>query len=161
MRDNTFLRRQLEDLLENQFRDLELKNRLEIAFGRRAKRRFGSIKMERDKKVSRITINGIFKNEYVPEEIIRATIAHELCHYAHGFCSPLKKKYKYPHQGGVVRMEMRKRGLGKLYDYEKIWTKNNWPKIVEKEFGVQRRRVVRRRRKRATGLKLIYELLKP
>ena len=58
-------------------------------------------------------------------------------------------------------MEMRKRGLGKLYDYEKIWTKNNWPKIVEKEFGVQRRRVVRRRRKRATGLKLIYELLKP
>jgi len=160
MRTNTFLRSCLQDFLENQFEDMPVENRIEIAFGRRAKRRFGSIKMGRDGKVSRITINGVFRDERIPEQIICSTLAHELCHYAHGFCSPLEKKYKHPHQSSVVQRELKKRGLYHLHQYEKLWTKNNWPKVLEKEFPRQvRRRVVWR--KRTSGLKLFFDLLKP
>jgi hypothetical protein len=141
MRNNTYLRGLLQAFLENEFAGMQRPNKIEIAFGRRAKRRLGSIKMGRDKKVSRITINGIFRDEVrIPEEIIRATIAHELCHYAHGFCSPLPRKYKKPHQGGIVGRELRKRDLGMLEEFEKMWTKRHWPKIVEEEFGGVRSR---------------------
>lgn len=151
-------------------------NSIEIAFGRRAKRRFGSIRMDgglrarRENRASRITINGVFRDERIPEEIIRATIAHELCHYAHGFCSPLPQKYKHPHQGSVVHRELKGRGLHHLHEYEKIWSKNNWPKIVAQEFPrvARGRRPVRRSRKASAvpasmrpGLKLLADFFKP
>jgi hypothetical protein len=149
MRINDDLQRMLNELLERNFADMPLMNRIEIAFGRRAKRRFGSIKLGRNKKVSFITINGLFKQEIIPEEIIRATIAHELCHYAHGFSSPLPRKYKHPHQGGVIERELRKRDLQMLYDFEKKWTKSHWTEVLKKEFPMQKRahRAVRRRRR--------------
>jgi hypothetical protein len=161
MRTNTFLKSCLQGFLEDQFADMPVENRLTIAFGRRAKRRFGSIKMDRQGKESWITINGVFRDERIPQQIIYATVAHELCHYAHGFCSPLKKKYKYPHQSGVVSRELKKRGLHHLSEYEKIWTKNNWPKVLEREFPRQAKRRVRRRVGRKSGLKLVLDLLKP
>ena len=168
MRTNNYLQEELNGLLEGPFVDMERPNRVTIHFGRKAVRRFGSIRMSRDKKESSIIINGYFKDEKVPEEVLRATIAHELCHYAHGFCSPLSKKYKYPHQGGVIRKEMELRGVLGLYEFEKKWTHENWLGIVRAEFP-QGRRYVRRVKAARTGrygmrrmgLKLLFEFLKP
>lgn len=159
MRDQAFLQQELDALLAGPFEDLILENELVIRWGRKAKRRFGSIKMSPDKRQSLITINGLFKEEWLPVEIIRATIAHELCHYAHGFSSPLPRLYRHPHQGGVVTKELKKRGLGALHAFERSWTKENWPKVVQFHFPQRvRRRVVRRR----TPLeRIIINLLKP
>lgn len=143
MRSNQYLNEQLSGLLSGPFSDMPISNQLTIHFGRRARWRFGSIKMRRDQSVSEITINGVFKQERIPEKIILATIAHELCHYAHGFSSPLPRKYKHPHQGGVIRKEMQKRGLGQLFLFEKTWTKTHWRAIVRQEFPQTRRRVRR------------------
>jgi hypothetical protein len=144
MRDDTFLQEKLDYFLNGAFEDVPQMNKIEIAFGRRAQRRFGSIKMARDKRVSQITINGVFRDEKIPEEIILATIAHELCHYAHGFSSPLPKKYRHPHQGGVIKREMKGRGLVLLYEFEKQWTKAHWREVLLLEFPRSRPRRARR-----------------
>lgn len=163
MRDDAFLRRQLDALLQQNFSDMRRPNEIKIRFGRRAKRRFGSIKMGKDRGVSQITINGVFRDESIPQQIIAATIAHELCHYAHGFCSPLPKKYEHPHRGGVIERELKKRDLHYLSEYEKIWSKNNWPKIVQREFSVrlyapqrQRRRGIKTRKTVLSKLRKIW-----
>lgn len=126
MRSDAWLHDQLKQLLQGAFSDLTVVNRLELHFGRRARGRFGSITISRDKKVSRITINGHFRDENVPEAVVQSTLAHELSHYAHGFSSPLPRQYKSPHAGGVILREFKKRGLEMLYRYEKQWTKNHW-----------------------------------
>jgi hypothetical protein len=172
MRDNAFLEEKLKFYLEGAFADVERPNEIKIAFGRKAKRRFGSIKMDRDKKVSRITINGLFRDaELIPEQIICATLVHELSHYAHGFCSPLKQKYKHPHQGGVIKKELVARELVDLYQFEKKWTKANWNEIVKQKFpapvrrisskrrGVRVRRKVQRRRAPKTLGEVLVDLL--
>lgn len=162
MRTNEWLEGQLKKFLDGPFADVEIVNKLMVQFGRKAKRRFGSIKMPRDKKISRIVINGLFRDEKIPVRIINATIAHELCHYMHGFSSPLKQKYRHPHQGGVIAKELKKRGLHSLYKFEKTWTKENWSKIVLKEFPQTRRRIVRRvRRRRPSLFKIAIDLIKP
>ncbi len=130
MRSNAWLREQLENLLQEQFSDMPRPNHISIEFGRQARRRLGSIRMSRDKKRSHILINGHLRADEVPEQIICSVIAHELCHYAHGFCSPLPQKYKNPHSGGIIPRELKKRGLHLLFEYEKEWTKNHWPRIV-------------------------------
>ena len=130
MRDHAWLQTQLDHLLQGHFADMERPNAITIEFGRQADRRLGSIRMSRDKRESRILINGRFRDEEIPVEIVHATIAHELCHYAHGFCSPLPKKYKSPHAGGIIERELRKRELGLLCEFEKQWTKNHWPRII-------------------------------
>jgi len=158
MRNDSVLEEELKGLLGGPFSDMPIENEIQIRFGRRAKRRFGSIKMSRDKKTSFITINGIFKNDFIPIEIIQATMAHELAHYAHGFCSPLKQKYKHPHQGGVIKKEMKLRGLLHLYEFEKQWTKKNWSTIVASQLPSsprRQRRPVRRRRAQSQALGLI------
>jgi hypothetical protein len=155
MRDDLDLEKELKGLLSGPFSDMKIANDINIAFGRRAKRRFGSIKMRRDKSVSQITINGVFKNEFIPLEIIQATIGHELCHYAHGFCSPLKQKYKHPHQGGVIKIEMKARGLLHLYMFEKKWTKANWSRIVSEQLPASPRRQHRRVKRRQGSRQLL------
>ena len=134
MRTAAWLESELETLLKGPFADLEIVNRLEVHWGRKAQRRFGSIKMRRDKKVSSITINGLFRDEAIPEQIIQATLAHELSHYVHGFSSPLPRKYKSPHAGGVIEREFKKRGLSLLSAYERQWTKNHWPQVLTLAF---------------------------
>lgn len=167
MRNSFWLQTQLQSLLDGPFSDLELLNKLTIHWGRKAGRRFGSIKMSRDKKVSEITINGLFQNEEVPEQIVQATIAHELTHYVHGFSSPHPKKYAHPHAGGIIEREFKKRGLSLLSAYEKQWTKNNWPTFLKAAFPARAQRSVRRRRrmnlfrlkpKRNTLIDLLFEL---
>lgn len=130
MRDQNWLQEKLKELLEGPFSDLVGHNQIRIRFGRRSKRRLGSIRISRDKRVSTITMSAYFRDESVPEQVVKAVIAHELSHYAHGFCSPLKRLYSHPHRGNVITRELKKRGLHALESYEKIWTKRHWPKVV-------------------------------
>ena len=127
------------------FSDVPQKNDVTIRFGRRAKRRLGSISLDpKDLNTSIITINSVFRDLEVPEFVIKATIVHEMTHYAHGFNSPLEQKHDHPHSGGVIRAEFAERGLEDLYVQQKRWLKANWPRILDKHFGNSQRRVVRR-----------------
>lgn len=93
-----------------------------------------------------ITINGLFKDKTVPEFIIDSVIAHEMVHYAHGFASPHDKKHDTPHAGGVIKKEMRERGLEDLFTLQKKWLKENWKDFVTEKLP-QKVRVRRRRRR--------------
>ncbi len=146
VRDNKWLENIMYKLWEDYFNDIPRKNLVIIKFGKRAKRQLGSIKWVRrntkvkgflrkksddlgyqdDGRITLITITSLFKDEDIPEYVVQATIAHEMIHYAHGFFSPLKQVYKKPHQGGVIRKEMEKRGMEDIYRKSKRWLKENW-----------------------------------
>ncbi len=150
VRDNKYLENLLYDLWENNFCDVARPNLVTIKYGKHSKRQLGSIKLIKDKDtfkryikklkldenifdnstVSLINITRYFMYDYVPEYVIKSTIAHELCHYTHGFSSPLERKYKYPHQGGVIKKELEQRGLLDTYINSKKWLKENWIKVI-------------------------------
>lgn len=133
MRDNSYLENLLYDIWENHFCDVARLNLVTIKYGKHSKRQLGSIRLIKDvdtfnryvKKyklskelfedtsVSLINITRYFTYDFVPEYVIKSTIAHELCHYTHGFSSPLEKKFKYPHQGGIVKKELKKKRFRK------------------------------------------------
>ncbi|MBI2594629.1 M48 family metallopeptidase [Candidatus Curtissbacteria bacterium] len=140
MRDNKWLESQLRLLLKNHFSDVKLTNPVEIKFGREAKYRFGSIRLIKarskfsilpsqfsiGRKVPQktiITITSMFAKENIPVDVIRYTIAHELCHYAHGFSSANRRLFKYPHHGGIVNRELKDRGADDLIVEFKKWLK--------------------------------------
>lgn len=149
-RDNRYLENILYEIWEEYFPDVPRKNLVIIKFGKYSKRQLGSIKranektkikrllqkykdlmeIQDEKSISVITITRYFQNEDIPEYVIISTIAHELCHYTHGFNSPLKKQFKYPHQGGIVNKEMDKRGLRDIRIKTRRWLKENWSKLV-------------------------------
>jgi hypothetical protein len=139
-RDDAWLQQVLDKIWDNYFTEVPQENDVRIVFGRRAKRRLGSISLRAaDGKTSVITINGIFRKSEVPEFVVEATIVHELTHYAHGFNSPLDQAQAHPHAGGVMRREFADRGLLELYLQQKSWLKANWPSILEKEFTAKPR----------------------
>ncbi len=134
MRDNKWLEEQLQFLLQKYFSNVTITNPIQIKFGREAKYRFGSIKLLKHKglKIFRkdsapqksiITITSMFANEHVPENVVRYTIAHELCHYAHGFSSMNKQMFRHPHHGGIVNRELTQRGAESLIRDFKAWLK--------------------------------------
>lgn len=147
MRDNTYLENTLYEIWESFFCDVPRQNTVIIKFGKHSKRQLGCIRLIKDKvrvkrltkgvpesddkSVSLITITRYFAREEIPEEIVKATIAHELCHYTHGFNSPLQQIYDKPHKGGVVTKELKKRGLGELQLYAKKWLKKNWLNVIK------------------------------
>jgi hypothetical protein len=140
------------DIWEEYFNDIPRKNFVAAKFGKHAKRQLGCIKYaskntkvksllekyseEIDSQdvdsVSIIVLTRYFKDESVPEYVLIATLAHELCHYAHGFHSPLVKKYRYPHKGDVVKKELKNRGLEEITEKSEIWLKENWSEILRK-----------------------------
>lgn len=142
MRGERWLKKQLQYLLKKYFSDIKITNPVEIKFGREAKYRFGSIRLIKPKlrrlgrlrvfrelgdlkpQKSIITITSMFKDESIPEEVVDYTIAHELCHYAHGFSSTNKRLFKHPHHGGIVNSELTKRGAADLIKAFKIWLKD-------------------------------------
>ncbi|MGI5898097.1 MAG: hypothetical protein ACOX6Q_02965 [Candidatus Dojkabacteria bacterium] len=150
MRNNNYLENLLYELWENHFCDVPRKNFVLIKFGKYSKRQLGSISLAHDrskikglmkkkldeymiqdnKSISIITITRYFRNEIVPEFVVRATIAHELCHYAHGFNSPLEKKFKKPHQGNIINKELRDRDLLEEQKLADKWLKENWLDII-------------------------------
>ena len=148
MRDNSWLKNQLDFLLKKYFSDVPITNPVEIKFGREAKYRFGSIRLVRPRgfrglrglrRVIRsnkapqktiITITSMFAKDSVPVSLVRYTISHELCHYAHGFSSSNKKLFEHPHHGGVVNRELESRGADELIHDFKKWLKNYRKKIL-------------------------------
>ena len=157
MRDTNWLDSQLHHLLGTYFSDVKITNPLEIKFGREAKYRFGSIRLIRHKGVKRskgvksrisnfefrisnfgqkvpqksiITITSLFAGELVPVDVVRYTISHELCHYAHGFSSQNRRMFKYPHHGGIVNKELKQRGAEDLIGAFKKWLKIYRKKIL-------------------------------
>lgn len=123
MRDNKWLLSRLDYLWSNYFNDIKQVNPVFIKFGRYSRLRFGSIKMDSRKKHTLITITSMFKDIKVPQEVVDHTIAHELCHYTHGFSSPHRRLHKYPHEGGVIKRELSERKLVHLYYAYQAWLK--------------------------------------
>ena len=126
MRDDNFLNERLISIWNILFPEVPKANKVIIRFKGKWKNKFGHIKKIKDK--TEIVVNGLFKEEVVPEFIIDLTIAHELIHYMHGFNSPLPRKYKYPHQGGIVTKELKNRGFDHLLKKEKEFLKK-WPDL--------------------------------
>ena len=144
MRDEAWLQQLLDSTWDAYFADVPQQNDVRIIFGRRAKRRLGSIGLDpRDRNVSVITMNGLFRLPEVPESVILATLVHELTHYAHGFNSPLDQRQQHPHAGGVMRREFADRGLLDLYLEQKRWLKDHWPGLVARELPGRVQRPVR------------------
>jgi len=155
MRTDKWLEETLYNLWDNNFVDIPRTNVVLITFGKRSKRQLGCIKhlkrpntkkigvkaidygIADDKTISLITISAYFKDENIPDYIIRSTIAHELCHYAHGFSSPLPRMFNHPHKGGVIRKELFKRGLSNDYKISQKWIKANWLNYL-KRYSVAR-----------------------
>jgi hypothetical protein len=139
-RDETWLQQLLDDTWDEHFSDVPQQNDVRVVFGRRAKRRLGSISLDpNERTTSVITMNGIFKDPRIPEFVVVATLVHELTHYAHGFNSPLARAQAHPHAGGVMRREYDERGLLQLYLDQKKWLKLNWSEVVAREFVSSRR----------------------
>lgn len=169
MRDNKWLKKQLDFLLKTYFTDVKVTNPIEIKFGREAKFRFGAIRLvkkgitsgqgttsitsylprlfkargTRDTHGARatlkasetpakslITITSMFAKESVPEKVVLYTVAHELCHYAHGFSSTNRQLFRFPHHGGVVNRELENRGAQHLTRSFKSWLREYRKKIL-------------------------------
>ena len=128
-RDDIWLREKLDSIWELLFPEVPKENTVHVKFRGKSLRRFGCIKPKG--KDSLIEINSLFKDERVPEYVIDTTLAHELVHYMHGFNSPLPRKYRHPHKGGIVDKELIKRGFGHNLRLEKVWAKNQWEKLFK------------------------------
>lgn len=140
MRSNEWLENRFEYIYRTYFADLEAPNQIDIVWGKRSRRQLGCIKKERPQTLADrfkkdfktiIVINGLFKDEAIPEFVIDAVIVHELAHYAHGFNSPLPQKYAKPHTGKVIRREFLLRGIGELERKQEKWVKENWQKYLD------------------------------
>ena len=158
MRDHQWLEAKLQHLLKTYFADMPLTNPLEIKWGREAKYRFGSIRLEgksrrfirlrgfggflnkrielqenskgETPKKSIITVTSMFADEKVPVGVIEYTICHELCHYAHGFSSTNKRMFKHPHHGGVINKELKERKAEHLIPVYRKWLKEYRMRIL-------------------------------
>ncbi|MEK9156245.1 MAG: hypothetical protein AAB360_03000 [Patescibacteria group bacterium] len=139
MRNDEYLRRQLVVVWNRWFSDVKPSSPIQIKFGRRARKRLGSIGLRQNsgQTESHIFINGHFRDETVPDFVVEATIAHELCHYVHGFSSSHPQLFRYPHKGDVVEVEMARRDLSKLAKRENDWLQAHWRNfLTEKGFSL-------------------------
>ncbi|MBI2798333.1 hypothetical protein HYX70_03505 [Candidatus Saccharibacteria bacterium] len=137
-RDQEWLENLLADIWYRYFSDVDQSNKVVIRYGRKAKRRLGSISLDpNDQLTSIITINPIYQDLSVPEYVVVATIVHEMTHYAHGFNSPLDQRHQHPHSGGIIKAEFAERGLEDMFVKQRKWLKTNWPTMVERYFGPQ------------------------
>ena len=121
LRDSKWLLSRLDHIWSDYFPDVKQKNKVFIRFGRNSRFRLGSIRFDKRSGNSIITLTGIFRKDNLPLEVIDHTIAHELCHYTHGFSSPRPRLHKYPHHGGVIKKELISRGLGHLVKMYRNW----------------------------------------
>lgn len=152
-RDQEWLENLLADVWYRDFEDVPQTNSVIIKWGRKAKRRLGSISQDpTDRETSIITINNLFQDLFVPEYVIRATIVHEMTHYAHGFNSPLQQKQRHPHSGGVILREFKERGLEDLYRQQKSWLKQNWQTVIDQNFPKNYHIVVKNTTKKTVPL---------
>jgi hypothetical protein len=159
MRDNFWLEQKLEEVWSRYFSDIERLNKIQVHFGKRARRRLASIRQSTFNNKSsdtEIRVTAFYKDEKVPEYVVETTLAHELCHYVHGFASPLPQFSKFPHHGGLVDKELVKRGLGEQLKMQKKWLEENWNDIVGE--AVFRHRTRRQRTKRSAFTRFVQNL---
>lgn len=162
-RDEKWLKIQLEYLLKKYFQNIKMHEPIEIKWGQEAKFRFGSIKLiPRSRarlrrgfvgrgsikrligvvkpgdmpKKSIITITSMFKSQKISTRVVQYTIAHELCHYAHGFSSSNRRLFRHPHHGGVVNRELTERGAEDLISAFKKWLKDYRKMILSKKTSI-------------------------
>lgn len=134
-RDDIWLLSRLDFLWDKYFADLHQTNKVFIKFGRFAKYRLGSIRLNKKTKASYITITSMFKDLKIPEEVVDHTIGHELVHFTHGFSSTHPRLHRYPHAGGVVKREMAERGMDYLYQAYKAWIKEYRQSFRRRYYG--------------------------
>ncbi len=120
-RDDNWLRLRTKYLWKTFFGNVSQDNLVFIRFGRYSRFRLGSIRLERRTKHSFITVTSMFKDPGIPVEVVDHTIAHELCHYTHGFSSTKPRLHKYPHHGGVIKKELESRGMYSLVKAYAKW----------------------------------------
>ncbi|MEK6907035.1 MAG: hypothetical protein AABW45_00765 [Nanoarchaeota archaeon] len=130
MRDDSWLRNRMLEIWQLRFMDVPMLNEVKIRFKGKWKLKFGHIRMKN--KITEIIVNSLFKHEDVPQYIVDLTIAHELIHYSHGFQSPLERKFNYPHQGGIVRKELKKRGFKDAMELERKIFRKEWPEMFKR-----------------------------
>ncbi len=142
MRDQAWLERLLKNIWADHFHDIKRTAPLQIRYGKRARNRLGSLSYDSKSKQSIIRLTRLFEDPDIPDLVVKSTIVHELCHYAHGFNAASTPRYRHPHAGGVIRREFAERGLEELYSAQKRWLKSHWPAVVRKHFpkAVGRRR---------------------
>lgn len=128
-RDDHWLSHQLDRIWDTFFRDIPRVNSVKVAFARHWKARLGLITFCEDTSTTYIAINAYLRYQDVPEFVNTATIAHELAHYAHGFGSPLPRRYAHPHRGGVVSKELAARGLGIELRAHQQWVRDHWHEL--------------------------------
>ena len=138
MRNEIWLENRFDYIFKKYFFDLEATNEIIIKFSRKSRRQLGAIKQMRSRLVGKnnpttIVINGFFRDEFIPEFVVDAVIAHELSHYAHGFNSPLPQLHRHPHRGGVIKKELAERGIADLEKRQKKWMKENWEKYIKSQ----------------------------
>ncbi len=126
VRDRWWLRGLLQDVWDQYFSDTPRVNLVRISYGAPWKTRLGSITLSDDHRTSYILVNGLLRLAEVPEYVTTVTIAHEMVHYAHGFGSPLPRRYKHPHRGGIVKRELLRRGMGVEYTRYDEWVYDHW-----------------------------------
>lgn len=134
MRDQAWLERLLDNIWQDHFHDVVPQTPLTIQYGKKARNRLGSLSIDNKRQKAVIRLTRLFEDQDIPEMVIKATIAHELCHYAHGFSNAKQPQFQHPHRGGVVAQEFAERGLEELYLAQKRWLKQYWPKIIYKHY---------------------------
>lgn len=130
VRTDAWLQERVHDLQRRYFADVVGGHPIVARFGRRAVRRWGTIREDHGKAV--IAINSLFRFPEVPEVVLDGTIVHELAHYAHGFGSGLPRRVAQPHAGGVVRAELQRRGCLHLERQADGWLLMHWPALCDR-----------------------------
>jgi hypothetical protein len=126
IRDDWWLAQMLDRIWTQHFADTPRINVVSVTFGGVWKTRLGLITMTEDQTATFIEINRLLRLIEVPDVVAKITVAHELVHYAHGFGSPLPRRYKHPHRGGIVKRELLRRGMAADYDKYDAWVYDRW-----------------------------------
>ena len=130
-RDDCWLQRKLDTMWDDHFPDIPRVNTVEVNYARFWKARLGLITFYQESATTYIGINSYLRYREVPDFVNAATLAHEIAHYAHGFGSPLPRKYYHPHRGGVVVKELEARGLGMEHRAHQRWVRDHWHELCE------------------------------
>lgn len=115
------------------FSDITRCNEVAIDYRYPWKNRLGLIRLSSDSMHTCIEINTLLQILAVPDVVLLITIAHELCHYAHGFGSPLPRKYAFPHAHQVVEKELKQRNLGASLTACEAWIDHYWFPFYEQQ----------------------------
>jgi len=126
VRGGRWLHDTLREIWDRHFRDTPRVNAVQIRFGAPWKTRLGSITLSEDQRTTYIQVNALLRLPEAPDYVAAVTVAHEMVHYAHGFGSPLPRRYKHPHRGGIVRRELIRRGMERDYRQYDEWVYAHW-----------------------------------